>query len=376
MNGQQNKKRKVDSSVARSFDSVCRGKFDNFFVDGLPAPPYKWKDGFDLEGPRLDPDLHLQIEPPTHVKTLDFRDVEFPYTPDQKDVVAHMAYTRPFRILSDEGVRVARAAVDANMDRLAHKDDRSACFLRGLGFVSNFHRDLSYNRELTDLLSSLARDPLGCHSMPLNISHTNIGQIKAGKPVDKWHVDSTDYVLVIVLSDQTDMVGGELRVLQMPDASNSGSNVTVFQRLQAEGVPEELVETVNYVKAGYGIFMQGSKILHSVSEVLQGREPRISCVNSYSSRRVFVQPDKTRYTLFASDDGEDVAAHDFARHKAWRVGGQLQYLRDQTSYDQNKVSTDELKEILRNAAAELDYAADLIEGKADDHTRWVEDKEK
>lgn len=41
------------------------------------------------------------------------------------------------------------------------------------------------------------------------------------------------------LSDQKDMVGGDLRVLQLPDASNTEFNLSVFETLQAQGVPEE-----------------------------------------------------------------------------------------------------------------------------------------
>ncbi len=44
--------------------------------------------------------------------------------------------------------------------------------------------------------------------------------------VDEWHTDSTDYVFVLILSDTTDMEGGELKVdslstlLMRPRCSN------------------------------------------------------------------------------------------------------------------------------------------------------------
>ena len=353
------------------FKPVCDGKFDNYAVDGLPPPSYKWKDENEMEGEHFDPAVHLQLEPPSHIKDLDFKDVPFPFSDSEKTVVGHMAYTRPFRVLSDAGVKLARQQAEKNIDRLAHQDPRSACYLRGLGFVSNFHREFAYCPEVISLLSELSRDPLAVHSMPFNISHTNIGKVGAGRPVDKWHTDSTDYVLVIMISDQTDMVGGDLRVLQMSDASNTDSNLTTFQRLQKEGVPEELIETVKYAKAGYGILMQGCKILHTVSEVMAAREPRWSLVNSFKSTRVFGQPDKTRYTLFAEDEGENIAAVDFARHKAWRVGAQLDFIRKNAAYDSAVVSTTDMSAILRNAAVELQFAADLIDKKANDHTKWV-----
>jgi hypothetical protein len=364
--------KKANTLVANPvFGSVCGGKFDDHSVAGLPPPSYKWKDA-ELEGDHFDPAVHLALEPPTHIKDMDFKDVPFPFSESEKKVLCHLAYTRPFRVLSEAGVKLARQEAEKNMNRLAHQDARSACYLRGLGHVSNFHREFAYCPEVLSLLSELSRDSLGVHSMPFNISHTNIGKIGAGRPVDKWHTDSTDYVLVIMLSDQTDMVGGDLRVLQMPDASNDASNISTFQRLQRDGVPEELIETVKYAKAGYGIFMQGCKILHTVSEVMSAREPRWSLVNSFKSTRVFGQPDKTRYTLFAEDEGADIATVDFARHKAWRVGAQLDFIRNNAAYDSTKLTPADISEILRNAAKELQFAADLIDKKADDHTKWVD----
>lgn len=402
--------------------TVCNGKYDDYFVEGPPEPSFTWKPGFELEGEPFDAKKHLQIELPASVKDQKFCDVQYPYTGVEKNVKCGLSYTRPFRVLSDEGVKAARASIERNKQRLQLKDCRTACFLRGLGHVSNFHRGLAYSPELLEVLSSLARDPVCPQTTPMNISHTNIGEVGTGRPVDRWHTDSTDYVLVLILSDIADMEGGDLRVLQMPDAratvscAEGQATESLFAKMQREGVPESLVETVRYSGAGYGIFMQGSKILHCVSEVLKAREPRISLVNSYMTRRVFAQPDQTRYCLYLQNDGKDVASVDYARHKAWRVGGQLKLIADHAAYSTslfagtaktfpnlpepqddastNDVSTDgessmpprppadaakmlvrptteELSEILRNAAAELAHAADLLDGRADDHSKWV-----
>ena len=109
-----------------------------------------------------------------------------------------------------------------------------------------------------------------------------------------------DYVLVLIISDIEDMKGGELQVLNLPDATGS-----LFDDLKANGVPEDLVKTVSYLKPGYGIFMQGSKILHRVKGVLESREPRISLVSSFANLDVFAH-DSTRYHTFSHQDPEDV----------------------------------------------------------------------
>ena len=170
-------------------------------------------------------------------------------------------------------------------------------------------RDFTYDPSVTQLLSEIARDQLGVHTMTMSVGHTNVGQVATGRPVDKWHVDSTDYVMITIISDIEEMEvstcvplpassptaaptrprarlltctmpantrsqGGYLRVLQQPDSSGG-----YFQELLLKGIPPELVETVKYTGPGYAIFMQGSKILHAVTPVLKAREPRFVCVN-------------------------------------------------------------------------------------------------
>jgi hypothetical protein len=105
----------------------------------------------------------------------------------------------------DEGVAAAREAIFANQERLKVSSSRISHAVRGLGCVSNFHRDMAHCSEMTNLFSALARDEVCPHTFQKNISHSNIGFPETGRPVDKWHTDSTDYVVVIILSDLTDM---------------------------------------------------------------------------------------------------------------------------------------------------------------------------
>ena len=136
--------------------------------------------------------------------------------------------------------------------------------------------------------------------------------------------------------------------------------------LKKNGIPSELIETVQYCGAGYCIFMQGCKILHTVRGVQSCREPRISLVNSYMSTRPFA-PDMTRYSTY-KDDMMDVVNMDYARHKAWRIGGQMQYLRDCDHFIQDGRV---LSKLLRDAAKELLSAANAIDGKPEDEYEYI-----
>jgi len=236
--------------------------------------------------------------------------------------------------------------------------------LRGLGFLSQFVRDLASSEEISQAFSDLAQEPLGPNNLTMNTCHTNFGIPGDGRAVDQWHVDSVDYVSVLIVSDMTDMEGGELQVLQLSDSSGKE-----FDRLRLQGIPSHLVENVNYKRAGYCIFCQGSKILHSVTPVLSAREPRISCVQSFTRLNVFA-PDMLRYCTYKeiSYDPLNVLNYEYAKHKAWRVNGQLKYLIEKLSID---ADIEKLASILENAGNELLYAKDLLLSKRNDRAGFI-----
>ena len=85
-----------------------------------PDQPYhvdcmKFPDARHAELPQIhedykwDPSVHLQIEPPEWVKKLDFEKVDFP-----TDVDRELAYSAPFRVISEEGLSRLRESIDAN----------------------------------------------------------------------------------------------------------------------------------------------------------------------------------------------------------------------------------------------------------------------
>jgi hypothetical protein len=360
----------VISFSREEFDSKKHVVNKNEYTVPGPTPSNFFPEGISsLSGEEFDPKKHLQLESPTHIKDLTFKNVPFPFDAEQRAIKGNLAYTAPFRVLSDEGIAAARRALDQNQ-HLAKSNPRATCYVRGLGYASRFHRGLAYDPTLTKMLNTLARDELAIHGMTMSISHTNVGRVGTGRPVDAWHTDSYEYVLVVILSDIDEMQGGTLRVLQMPDASGE-----MFKELTIKGVPDDLVETVRYGRAGDACFMQGSKILHTVDAVLKAREPRISLVNSFMSLRPFA-PDQTRFATFAQagfGDENRVVSVEFARHKAWRAKGKMQYVLDQIPFSgESSDTTSELVNILEEAAAELQGAADLISGKVDDNAKWLD----
>jgi hypothetical protein len=72
----------------------------------------------------------------------------------------------------------------------------------------------------------------------MHVAHVNFGKIDPTYEADKWHFDSVEYVLVIVLSDIEGMVGGSLEVLKM----DLGSREAVEALRREGGPPRDFVE--------------------------------------------------------------------------------------------------------------------------------------
>ena len=333
-----------------------------------PTPPIAkfLPSGYAMDDVEWDPSTDLQIEPPPSIIVRthpEFTAVPFPYSPSV-DMGSGIAYSQPFRLLSPSGVSKLRAAVDRECPARAKSNERIPSCLRGLAYCSNAVRSYTEDPKLLELFSDMARTPLGVHPISMNVGHTNIGKA-GGEYVDQWHTDSVDYVLVLIISDINEMKGGELQVLNVPDATGS-----LFDEYKANGVPDELVKTVSYMQPGYGIFMQGSKILHRVKGVVSSREPRISLVSSFCNLDVF-RPDSTRYHTFSHQDPEDVHPLEFARHKAWRVEGKMRYILEQCRFGTDPMI---LSKVMAEAAEECMRASKLLSREEDDPLSFFKGK--
>jgi len=316
----------------------------------------------------FDPATHLQIEPPEGVVSENFVDHRFPLPNDAQNGF-ELAFSKPFRVLSDEGVRALQSVIDANR-QFAKSNPRIPRCIRGLGYRSKFARDLNFDPQVINLLSAMAGKPVAPHGMHMNMSHVNLGRpVKKGEPpviVDQWHVDSVDYVCVIIMSDLSKSIGGDLQVLCKKGVRDNADFLS-------KGVTpdlEHLVRTIQYPGKGHAIFIRGSQVLHRITPILQALEPRISVVNSYMSRDVF-DADSTRYGTFVGWDPEHVSKVEFSRHTAWRIQGMMKYMMDEVEWGTPK---EELASVMRKAAADLEKAAALVNREEDDILSWIKDE--
>lgn len=314
--------------------------------------------------PTWDPAIHLQVEPPKTILSSDFVEHSFPLK-ESSDF--SLGYTKPFRLLSDEGVNALEAVIKAN-ECFARSTERIPKCLRGLGYRSSFVRNFNQDDKIIDLLSQFAGKPLAPHGMHMNMSHVNFGRpVKRGETpaiVDQWHVDSVDFVLIIIASDVSDSVGGDFEVLHKKGVRDN-------QEFMTNGIDDNmahLVETIKCPAKGHAIFMQGSQVLHRVTPVLEALGPRISVVNSYMSRNVF-DADYTRLHTFKTDP-EHIYNVEFARHQAWKVEGMMRCIEEM----QFGTPKEELAQVMRGASKILEKTARLLNEEEDDVLAWVKEE--
>jgi hypothetical protein len=246
--------------------------------------------------PIYDPKIHLQLQSPKELTTLDFEriplhkgtpldgrsDVPLPSpTDDTTSTPSSLAYTSCFRVLSDEGIRVLRGIISSH-GGLAQSNQRIACMIRNLGYVSPWIRAFNECPVLLEHISRLAGMRLEATYHHGSYSHVNFGVLppkdssalapgppgetdaeRAARlqvPVDQWHADSVPFVLIIVLSDMEGMVGGEIECVRRRGREAG-------MKLIAETgnrVPESELLRVSYERMGFALFMQGCEmsVLH------------------------------------------------------------------------------------------------------------------
>jgi len=326
--------------------------------------PVQYPPKIDPEVTEFDPKIHLvhPLPVPNNIKILQkdtdagpgcVKLVTVPSSNPRKEIGEDLAYTEPFRVLTEKGVAAFNATISENEELLAIETARNPKIIRGLGFTSKFVRGFNESPELLHHLSTFANVPLCAHPMTTNYSQINFGEAPRegedhAKPADVWHLDSVDYVLVVILTDKFE--GGELLVSDM-DANQA------MEKIRANEFLSELASANKYPEPGYGIFMQGSRIAHAVSPLTAG-STRITAVNSYASRDIMRIDRPSIYNALSMNHAKEVYDPDYLRHIAVRCMWKLEHLVKNPSYG----CPHQGEEILDLVIDQLTMARRLIKG--------------
>lgn len=348
---------------------------EQFNVNGFKEAVYDFKVHLDLQMPEYI--INLKFD------KFDLENFDFAKEEDcsrlERFLEPGLAFTSPFKVLTDEGLRVLNEIIEhhkENTPQLSKQTNRQAWCMRGLGYVSKFIRDFNRCPFVAKKMSLFAGKQITSHAMPMNFSHINIGVPGTGKKVDQWHLDSVGYVLVVLMSDTTDMVGGELQVLTR---DRSESAVEILNSQTDSYTPSEIL-TVEYGQAGRGVFMQGSHIFHQVKSVVSGPRPRISLVNSFMVSDCF-EDDWTKFSTFRDGDPKNVTYLEYARLVAHRsklfldnaiTNIQFNNLNEESEERGHKKALG----LIERAINELKIGYSLLNHESDDHLGFYDESSK
>ncbi|EXJ96401.1 hypothetical protein A1O1_01527 [Capronia coronata CBS 617.96] len=256
--------------------------------------------------PRLvafDPAKHLNFQEPEKVWTMEEIGMA-------KKGVSPIAVSDPFPLFTEEAIQQMRAEVLSKpvLENCKYSSNLAHCQLRGFApEYAPFVYDAWRNPAVLSIVSKIAGVEL-VPAMDFEIAHINIStssedQKEAVKqalqemkqrdadegvsgcpyeddePIVDWHTDSYPFVCVTMLSDCTNMIGGET-ALRKGDGD--------VMRVRGPGM-------------GHAVILQGRYIEHQAMRAL-GTSERISMVTSFRPKSPFIKDDTVLTTVRAISD--------------------------------------------------------------------------
>ncbi len=300
---------------------------------------------YQRETIRFDPNRHLQLELPE--TTLNLSDLGYQTDEIEKCATA-FAVSSAVRILSDEGVEVMLETA-RRLKKYSVNCERIENMVRGGVYQSEFLRDFCLCTEVTDFLSEIFETPVAPHTMPLHLGHLNYAPDDLSRSVDKWHHDTLGLDYVLMLSDPTELRGGEFQYFM-------GTRREAQEYANRdEPIPEHRAIKPEFPGPGYAIVLHGNMVVHRATKLAQ-RAERITLVNGYVPLNCEIN-DVCRFKDLSLVDPHHVLFTEWARHKAWLSVGRLQNLIANIPFtdDRQKITSQ-----LKDAIAEVETAIEDI----------------
>lgn len=285
-----------------------------------PAPAGYCEEPIDtLSSAEMDWDdnKHTQLTQPDVIKYLDKDLGNDPET--VKQFATNFGCCSSFRVLSDEGVRVMDHCVAA-IEKHAVCSPRIPKVLRGGTLRSKYLNGMGHSEAVLRQISSLAGCEMIYHPMKIHQLHINFkpdedvdSATGAKKNIDRWHCDSTPFVLIVFATDPDEYTGGTLQYFE--GTREEGMSILS----SGASLPANRILNVGRQKKGYGVFMQGWRVFHQVTAVLTGNA-RTTLVYSFQPRNVLTLEAcvrlKTTYNLV---DPMHFFLPEWTRYRAWKA---------------------------------------------------------
>lgn len=278
-------------------------------------------------------DKHLNLNFPTTIKTLDKDLNNDPALVEQ--LATSYGCCSSFRVMSDEGFRVLTTVIDS-IEKHARSCPRIPKLVRGGTFRSKYLNGMGHSAAVLRHVSFLAGCEMIYHPMKIHQLHINMkpDDKKADanaehtpaaitkKNIDRWHCDSTPFVLIVFCTDPDEYTGGTLQYF------NGTKEEGMSLLSSGAGLPEERILNVGRQEKGYGVFMQGWRVFHQVTPVLTG-PARTTMVYSFHPRNVLaLEACRHLSGTYAPVDPLYIIMPDWVRFRAWKVTRRLELLEE------------------------------------------------
>ncbi len=282
---------------------------------------YEW---FEDE-PTFHPALHLQLEQPTDLVMLE--DLGYA-TEEIASKATPVAASAPFRMLSDEGASVMLEVARALRAFHRPAGNRIERVTRGGCYRSRWLRDLCTSPEVTAHLSAIYGVEVHPHVMPHHLGHLNFEPTKINTAVDKWHHDTLPLDFVLMVTDPTQVAGGEFEYF-------TGTKDEAAALASAgETPPRDRVVAPHFPGAGYAIALHGNMVVHRAAPLTDLSE-RITMVNGYVAGDRSIADQSRSADLIGVDDPACLWT-EWARFAAWRAEGRLTALVDDLPFTSDR----------------------------------------
>ncbi|TVY80386.1 hypothetical protein LSUE1_G003412 [Lachnellula suecica] len=265
-------------------------------------------------GKLFNPSKHLAYEEPSHIHTME--DIGY----SASNGVSPIAVSEPFRLFSESAIDIMRSEIfDPEVqEKYSYTSDIAPKQLRGYApDHGKFIYEAWKHPETLSIISKIAGVDL-VPVMDYEIGHINLsvpadkGDIKSADMDDDaivgWHRDSYPFVCVLMMSDTTNMVGGET-------ALRTGTGE---------------IKKVRGPTKGCGVVLQGRYIDHQALKAFGGQE-RITMVTSFRPRNPHVRDDTVLTTVRPISSLSDLygQAMEYQLENAeTRIRGMLKKVRD------------------------------------------------
>lgn len=265
----------------------------------------------------FDPNKHLAYTPPSQIIMM--KDIGYA----EDTGISPVAVSLPFQLFSPDAIQQMRSEIfkPEVMENCSFSSNIAACQLRGYASkYAPFNYDAWHHPDTLAIISKIAGVdlvPMGDYEIAnINLSVKTDAQTKEelatinkekrliaddegisgcqwedDKPVVGWHTDSYPFVCVLMMSDCTDMVGGE----------------TALRTADGE------ILKVRGPQQGCAVILQGRYITHQALRALGSKE-RITAVTSFRPRSPFLKDDSVLTTVRPISDLSELY-YDFAEYR-------------------------------------------------------------